>query len=119
MSSWPGQKGHSSSLDRAMRSTLKSFGRLRRSVEMATQRPVTGSRLSSGIECVLEDLYGRALIVEMNGDDVEAARAIVQPVPRDEVHRELHDPPALERRHRFTRRAKRAGIARLHLDEDQ
>src|SRR5229473_6476529 len=48
ISSWPGQKGQYCSPITVGRSRRKSLGRLRRSVEMITQRPVTGSFRSSG-----------------------------------------------------------------------
>src|ERR1700730_3834617 len=48
MSSRPTQKGQCSPRMISACSTRKSFGRLRRSVEMITQRPVTGSLRSSG-----------------------------------------------------------------------
>ena len=47
--SWPSQKGQNDARRTAGCSRRKSLGRLRRSVEMITQRPVTGSFLSSGI----------------------------------------------------------------------
>src|ERR671914_2799970 len=52
ISSWPSQKGHESSAPIVTDSRRKSVGRFRRSVEMITQRPVTGSLRSSDIECV-------------------------------------------------------------------
>src|SRR5205823_2930482 len=46
--SWPGQNGHPSFPSAVTRSKTKSLGRFCRSVEMMTQRPVTGSLRSSG-----------------------------------------------------------------------
>src|SRR5688572_10482014 len=69
----PGQNGHCSRSTMDGRSNRKSLGRFRRSVEMMTQRPVTGSLRSSGIKGVLIDLDNGPAGVELNGHDVEAA----------------------------------------------
>src|SRR5207245_268763 len=93
-SSWPGQNGHCSRPSDTVRSKRKSFGRLRRSVEMMTQRPETGSLRSSGIEGVLKQFdCGRAGLagVEMNRHDVKAAWTVGQTLTHEIVERELHN----------------------------
>src|SRR4051812_37785177 len=84
---------------------------------MITHRPVTGSRLNSGIECVLINLDRRLARVDMDRDDVETARAVRQPTPRHVVQRELRDPAALERCDRLRRVPDLPPFPRLHLDE--
>src|SRR6266516_3632770 len=103
----------------AARSIRKSFGRFWRSVEMITQRPVTGSLRNSGIERVLKNLDGRPPRVEMDRDDVEPARDVGEMVSHDVVDGEPHNPPALARSHRLGRLAERSVVARLDLDEHQ
>src|SRR6266576_6417654 len=119
IASRPGQNGHSSRAMIAARSKRKSFGRFCRSVEMITQRPVTGSLRSSGFECVLNDLDDRLARVELYRDDVEPARTGGQAMSHHVVARELRDPAALEAGDRFGRLTERAAIARLHLDKYQ
>ena len=68
---------------------------------MITQRPVTGSRRSSGIESVLKDLDDRRARVEMDRHDVEAARAVGHVGAHHVVARELGDSSALESGDRF------------------
>src|SRR4029077_20665696 len=103
----------------AARSKRKSFGRFCRSVEMITQRPVTGSLRRSGIECGLNDLDHRLARVEVYRDDVEPARTGGQAMSHHVVARELRDPAALEPGDGFGRLAEPAAGARLHLDEHQ
>src|SRR5262245_40113438 len=115
------------------RSTRKSLGRFCRSVEMITQRPVTGSLRSSGtgtgsrvlwfsgsrvqgskvqrfegsgfkgsgfktqgsrrlcIESILKHLHDRRAGLQMNRDDVEAARTVREMMPRQVVDGKSHD----------------------------
>ena len=84
---------------------------------MITQRPVTGSRRSSGIECVLKDHYLRPAIVEMNRDDVEAARAISEMMARHVLRREPRDAPLLRSGDRLRRVSELAAVPRLHFHE--
>src|SRR6188474_3191564 len=75
-SSWPSQKGHTMPSMGSRCSTRKASGRLRRSVEMITQRPVMGSLRSSGIsgvEGIPDDLHVRRVLIEPHGDHVESA----------------------------------------------
>src|SRR5580692_4552530 len=111
-SSWPGQNGQYSSRNTSWRSRRKSVGRLRRSVEMMTQRPVTASLRSSGTlvdvvngfvpwleivhrEGVPEDLDHRAWPIEVNRDHVEAARTVRETVSDHIPLRELRETAAL------------------------
>src|SRR5436309_12848700 len=103
----------------ATRSMRKSFGRSWRSVDMITQRPVTASLRSSGIESVLIDLDCRLPRLEVDRDDVEPARDVVETMAHHVVHRQPHDPPALARCHGFGRVAECPVLARLHFDKDQ
>src|SRR5258708_7682523 len=98
-------------------SNRKSLGRLCRSVEMITQRPVTGSLRSSGIKCVLIDFNRRLARVEVNRADVEPAGTTGQMMPHHEVRGEPHHPCSLEGRDRFRRLAEVPAGPRLHLDE--
>src|SRR5262245_21653852 len=119
-SSRPAQKGQSSAPTGIIRSRRKSLGRLRRSVEMITQRPVMGSLRSSGtVECVLVDLDNRHAGFEVYGDHVKTARAFRQPVAGEVFQRQLLHPAALHPRDGFTRSAKRAAVTRLHFHEHQ
>src|SRR5689334_13304162 len=87
---------------------------------MITQRPVTGSLRSSGIECVLEDLDRRLAAAEEDRDDVEAARhAIDEIVAHQEISRDVPHAPPLERGDRLRAVAELGRLARLHLDERQ
>src|SRR5581483_10484271 len=118
IASWPGQNGQCSRPTIAARSKWKSWGRCWRSVEMITQRPVTGSLRSCGIECVLHDLDRGLAGVDANRDDVEAARDAGEAMPHHIVDGGLGDAPLLERRHRVVAVAEFVAVARLHLDED-
>src|SRR5262249_26074588 len=97
--SWPGQNGHCSRPRTMVRSTRKSLGRFWRSVEMITQRPVTGSLRSSGIEGVLEQLHGggRVLAPAVDGHDIEAARTVDETMRGEIRLRELDDALPLAR----------------------
>src|SRR5438477_7359007 len=108
----PGQNGQCSRPIVVVRSMRKSFGRFWRSVETMTQRPVTGSRRSSGIERVLEDGDDRTARVEMDRNDVEAARAVRQVIAHHVVERELGDLSAFEAGDRIGRRAEGVAVAR-------
>jgi hypothetical protein len=122
-------------------SSWKSERRLLRSVEMMTQRPVTGSFLSSdtevsgspcgeadlkvrlyadyddGVECVSIYLNARPSSVHLDRDHVEAARLIVQTVPGQIVYGHLRDAPLLPRGERVGAAAELFPDARLDLDE--
>src|SRR5262245_32755736 len=113
----PGQNGQCARPIVVVRSTRKSFGRFWRSVEMMTQRPVTGSRRSSGIEGVLENLDRRTLRVEVDGDDVEAAASVEQIVARQVVNGDALHAAALAAGDRIGRLPELVAVARLHLDE--
>src|SRR5215467_3358686 len=64
--SWPEQKAHGPALWGRTGAEEKSEGRRDRSVEMITQRPTTGSRLSSGTDGLL--LLGARLACEQRGE---------------------------------------------------
>src|SRR5438067_1513010 len=115
----PWQNGHCSRPIVVVRSRRKSLGRFWRSVEMITQRPVTGSRRSSGIESVLNDLHDRIARVEMDRHDVEAARAVGYAGAHHVLACEIDDSSAFEPGDRFGRRAERVALASLHFDEHQ
>src|SRR6266508_921442 len=112
-SSWPGQNGHCSRPSETVCSKRKSFGRLRRSVEMMTQRPETGSLRNSGIESVLKKFDRGRAGIEMHRHDVEAARTIGQTLAHKIVDRELRDLTLLRDSDRLRRRAEHAAFARL------
>src|SRR5262245_38055200 len=94
MCSCPSHRGHWSSGGMVTDSSWKSESRLLRSVEMMTQRPVTGSFLSSGndrgspdgrlvryVKSVSIYLNTRRATGQIHHDDVEPTGAIVQAVP--------------------------------------
>src|SRR5215470_17435594 len=114
--SCPGQNGQCSRPMTEPRCMTKSLGRFCRSVEITTQRPVMGSFLSSGIERVLNHLdIGRTALVEMNRDDVEAARAVGTSLSDQILVRETRHAQLLERRDGFGRLAEPPPRARLHF----
>src|SRR6185312_6419287 len=119
MPSCPGQNGQCSRPITSARCMMKSFGRFCRSVETTTQRSVTGSFLSSGIEGVLQDLDLRRPRVEMNRHDVEAAGALVDLVLRQILRGQAYEPALLHRRHRFGRGSEFMAGSRFDLDEHQ
>src|SRR6476646_10332042 len=73
---------------------------------------------STDVESVLIQLNPRRLFAHVDRDDIEPARRVDQPVPRQIVLRDAGHPPALEPRNRFRPGAEFAPFARLHLDED-
>src|SRR5215471_2807647 len=107
MSSCPSQKGQYSPPINVAGSSRKSLGRLRRSVEMITQRPVTGSFRSSDklvgsrlcyVERVTVHLDRRLAAAKIDRHDVEAASTLGQAVARQIVQRHRGHPPPLQRR---------------------
>src|ERR1700694_3512106 len=99
----------------AGRSNRKSFGRFRRSVEMMTHRPVTGSLRSSGMKGVLIYLDDRPPIVELNRNESKTAGRVVEMMPHPVCRRQPDDSLPLLPGDRFGRIAERAAVARLHL----
>src|SRR5258706_16347687 len=99
---------------------------------MITQRPVTGSRRSSGIrnqftigtlqftrvESVLKDLDLRPSRVEMDRHDVEPAGTIGQTTAGHVVDGQLRQPPALERGHPLRGFTEFMALPRLHFDKN-
>src|SRR5260221_4842359 len=83
--SFPGQNGQKDVPLSAALSRRKSLGRLERSVEMMTQRPVMGSFLSSGTSSILshpkrilkKDDVRIAARFQVDADDVEAAGRVI------------------------------------------
>src|SRR5258708_3916586 len=118
IASCPGQNGHCSRPSDTARSNRKSLGRLRRSVEMMTQRPETGSLRSSGIEGVLKQFDRRPALVEMDRHHVEAARTVGEMVAHQILDRKLHDLTLLHSGNRFRRVTEPATLPRLHFHED-
>src|SRR5581483_1594427 len=84
---------------------------------MITQRPVTGSLRSCGIESVLHDVDRRLAGVDAHGDDVEAARHAGQAMPHHIVDCDLRHSALLEPRHGLGREAEGVAVAGLDLDE--
>src|SRR4051812_5610092 len=84
---------------------------------MMTQRPVTGSFRSSGIECVLVDLDGRLAPLELDRHDIEPEGTVDEMVPRQVVGGKPHDSAPLSGAHRFDRLSIRVPPAGLDLDE--
>src|SRR5262245_43761082 len=133
--SCPGQNGHDSRPSTVARSMRKSFGRFCRSVEMMTQRSVTGSRRSSDtnklvkvkrkkgkesnaltvVKSVRIHRDDRLAGVEVNRHDVEPAWTIDPPRFRHIHLRQPHNRPPLPLRHRLRRVAEVAILAGLHF----
>ena len=149
MCSRPSQNGQASSGVMVTDSSWKSERRLLRSVEMMTQRPVTGSFLSSdtgvlrspeclsarvrlyasarrtckvrlydrGVEGVSIYLNARPAIVHVDGDHVEPARAVVQPVPGQIVYGHLREAALFPCRDRLGAAAELFADSGLDLHE--
>jgi hypothetical protein len=77
-SSFPSQNEQNAAESNARFSTLKSLGRLRRSVEMITHRPVTGSFRNSGMKTKAGTVRGAALQRGQTGRRETARREHVQ-----------------------------------------
>src|SRR5688572_7067184 len=118
MCSCPSQKGHAASGDVWTGSSRKSLGRFRRSVEMITQRPVTGSLRSSDIESVPINLDARDVARDIHVHHVEPARAVPQPAPQQIVGAHAQHPALLQGRDRVGAVAEGAAVPGLHLHND-
>jgi hypothetical protein len=91
---------------------------------MITQRPVTGSRRSSGTPALVErrsDTRSRRYRprIAVNRYHVEPARPVNPPLLHHIRFRQPHNRPPLPHRHRFRRIAEIVILARLDLDEYQ
>src|SRR5262249_52607138 len=114
----PGQNGHCARSTGTTCSRRKSLGRFWRSVEMITQRPVTGSLRSSGIEGVLINGHDWPL-AQVDGDDVEAARPVALASAREVLDGELDYAALLRVRDRLGAVAERRAVPCFHFHEDQ
>jgi len=84
---------------------------------MITQRPVTGSLRSSGIERVSKYLHCWRFAVDRDRHNVEPARRVQPPATRQKPEGELHDPPLLVDRDRFAAVPERRTVPRFDFHE--
>src|SRR6266566_7827362 len=122
LSSCPSQNGQSSSGLVVTVSIWKSLGRFWRSVEMMTQRPVTGSFRKSAmkIECVLHHFHCEAAGARCrHADDVEAARRVREPFLAQVCRSHAAQAVPFLPGHRVERIAETATRTRADLHEDK